>query len=182
MNWKTAGPCSDAENVYEPEDPEAWCKEQVSWLNPTYAKGIGLECTGNQEWNFVEAYGKVLTMYYVFQAYRGGDGNSGNQYPSVTCNWNNDNINKIATTYNPPTKEGRKYTWYYGTAQLSFLFNREVDNALNSHAFTCGVFNLNQRLWWCGWTLEDAGNYAVSRQMTIENRFEEIQKEIVSRA
>ena len=178
QNWTTAGVCSDLYTIFTPEDPEAWCKEQSSWLNPVYTTNIGLECTGVQDWKFVDAFGKVLTMYYNFSAYRGDSGNAGETFPTITETWSDPNISSVTKVYSPPSFIANKRTWYRGTAQLTSMFNSEVTGSTLNVSWDFKAFTDNQRVWFCGFTLEDAGTYALSRQLIVEQQVRDVQKQL----
>jgi hypothetical protein len=58
------------------------------------------------------------------------------------------------------------------------MFGREVTAATLSHTFTCGSFDENLGLVWCGWQLEDAGNYAINKQKRVENELNAIKAQL----
>jgi hypothetical protein len=184
-NWNSAGQCGDWNNVYQPEDKYQWCKDQSSWNNPSYTEYIGYQVIGNNppfypepmEWELNGVFGKVLTMFYCFKGYR-GSGNAGVSSPVITPTWSDSNIVAVNAVYSPASQDARKNTWIQGVGQLTFIFNREVTAATLSHSFTAGGFDENQGICWCGWQLDDAGNYAINKQIRVENQLKELRAKL----
>jgi hypothetical protein len=184
-NWQSAGQCVDWSTIYTPEDPYEWLKEQESWCNTAYVDFLGYAVTGNpspfvpqpMEWEFIDVFGKVLTMFYSWKAYR-ESGNAGWSSPAITTTWSDSNISLVNAVHTPASQEARKFTWMRGTSQLAFIFNRDVTAATLSHTFTCGAFDKNLGLAWCGWQLEDAGNYAINKQIKVENELKRMRAQL----
>ena len=184
-NWNSAGQCVDWTTTYTPEIPYEWLQEQESWCNPTYVDFLGYQVTNNtppfvpqpMEWEFSDVFGKVLTMFYNWRGYR-GSGNAGWSSPAITTTWSDSNISLVNAVHTPASQEARKFTWMRGTSQLAFIFNRDVTAATLSHTFTCGAFDENLGLAWCGWQLEDAGNYAINRQIKVENELKRMRAQL----
>jgi len=184
-NWNGAGQCVDWSNTYQPEDKYQWCQEQSSWNNPAFTEYIGYQIIGNgssfypdpMELEFNGVFGKVLTMFYCLKGYR-ASGNAGWSSPVITPTWSDSNIVSVNSVYVPASQEARKFTWIQGVGQLTFIFNREVTEATLSHSFSCGGFDENQGVCWCGWELQDAGNYAVNKQIRVENQFKELRAKL----
>lgn len=157
-----------------PSDPNAYIQALPSWNNTGLEKIEGAVTTFwelkdhniTEQYSFTGSLGKVLTLGWAFKFELEGYDDNANPW---TFQWDNPNIAYIVDTLpNPPAQTPGKNIWIGGTA--SFLMNREVSTA----TLKVGKNELRATDWYKFlryYVLEDAGTFAVRRQIETEKKF-----------
>ena len=160
----------------EPEDPLAYLQGLSTWsTDPPNNPGGAVEQGGSNgprdgyKDTFVlnNAFSKVLTITYTLSFYASQATTV--QAPTVTLN--NSNLSLISNTWSSMSQLTGRQQWWSGST--SYLVNRETVTAEISYKFTGAGWSE------CKWFLryfasEDAGTFALRRQMALEERIKRL--------
>ena len=169
---ETANIVDESGNAVVPPDPLAYLKAMDSWGNTNSNQPPGSsppqKNTGEDEtkWSFEfeNIFGKVMTFYWVFQ-YENLYGYDTDW--TFKQEWSDSNINLIRTTGEGVPISNKGFAWSY--PEFSFMFNREVASSEFTYLLGAGACD-TKKTWFRGWTVEDAGTFALKRQVQLEQQ------------
>ena len=164
-------PIDSSGNALFPPDYLAYGESQANWKNPSSQPTNGL-LVYSQRLNYNGApiqlelenvFGKVLTLYWAKQQYVDAAGDIDGSFQTTISDANVVFVseNNSPGSYFPAGNE------YNGWCIQTYLFNRDITSLAISTG-TQWISGSLRRIYFCGWDIQDAGTYAVQRQMKVE--------------
>lgn len=170
----TAYCVDDSGASISPADPLAYLSDLPSWLSRSNFELAGSKRDENTtdepdqtplKFDFVKAFGKVVHMY--FTAIYQNQTAEAYDWQNI-WNWNNDNFILIGVE-GPEQSEAVVGQDLYAGWRISWLVNREITEAeFNFRIYV--VYGLQVAYRFRGMALEEAGTFALRRQMELEQR------------